>query len=89
VVEADGGLVKYMKKWRWDLSKKRGVPPFIIMNDVTLLDLCNKVPASLRELLQITGIGERKAELYGAEILDALAKWDRTQPVPYPKGVRD
>ena len=32
-------------------------------------------PARLRGLLQITGIGERKAELYGRQILDALKRF--------------
>jgi hypothetical protein len=37
------------------------------------LDLCRREPEDLSELLHVTGIGERKAELYGAEILKAMA----------------
>ena len=40
-------------------------------------------PARLRGLLQITGIGERKAELYGRQILDALKRF-RDGPAPRP-----
>jgi ATP-dependent DNA helicase RecQ len=44
------------------------VPAYIVLSDAALEDLCRKRPANLRELLQVTGIGERKAELYGGEI---------------------
>jgi ATP-dependent DNA helicase RecQ len=68
----DPALVKHMKKWRFQLATARGLPPFIIMHDSTLVDLCKKLPGHLDELLEVSGIGERKAELYGAEILQAL-----------------
>jgi len=44
----------------------------MILHDTTLLDLCRKQPGDVSELLHVTGIGERKAVLYGAEILRAL-----------------
>jgi len=40
----------------------------VILSDAALVDLCRKQPSNLRELLTVTGIGERKAELYGREI---------------------
>ena len=39
-----------------------------MLSDAALEDLCRKAPANLGELLGVTGIGERKAELYGSEI---------------------
>jgi ATP-dependent DNA helicase RecQ len=45
------------------------------MHDTTLDEICRKQPRSRDELLKITGIGERKAELYGPGILDALQQF--------------
>ncbi len=45
------------------------------MHDTTLDAICAARPASIQDLLRITGIGERKAELYGRPILDTLARF--------------
>jgi ATP-dependent DNA helicase RecQ len=44
------------------------------MHDTTLDALCRQRPSSSQELLRVPGIGERKAEKYGAQILDALRR---------------
>jgi ATP-dependent DNA helicase RecQ len=72
-VEGDEDLIAHMKKWRRELAQQRGIPAYIVMHDSTLLDLCRREPRDVSELLHVTGIGERKAETYGAEILKALA----------------
>ncbi|MEO8129871.1 MAG: helicase-related protein, partial [Bryobacteraceae bacterium] len=75
VKDAAEGLLAHMKQWRRELAHARGIPAFMILHDTTLLDLCRKQPGDLSELLHVTGIGERKAESYGAEILKALARF--------------
>jgi ATP-dependent DNA helicase RecQ len=68
VVEAEGSLVQLLKEWRRRAAARTNVPAYIVLSDAALSDLCRKQPANLRELLGVTGIGERKAELYGSEI---------------------
>jgi ATP-dependent DNA helicase RecQ len=65
---SDRQLIDLFKEWRRRTAERSAVPPYIILSDAALLDLCNKRPSNLRELLGVTGIGERKAELYGSEI---------------------
>jgi ATP-dependent DNA helicase RecQ len=48
-----------------------------VLSDAALEDLCRKRPTNLRELLAVSGIGERKAELYGAEIFARFESFDR------------
>ena len=51
--------------------RRRSAPAFrayVVLSDAALEDLCRKRPANLRELLAVSGFGERKAELYGGEI---------------------
>jgi ATP-dependent DNA helicase RecQ len=58
------------------------------MHDTTLDEICRIRPRSVRDLLHISGIGERKAALYGQQILDALREFDkgsRSTPVPEKK----
>jgi ATP-dependent DNA helicase RecQ len=68
------------KEWRRTTANRANVAAFVVLTDAALEDLCRKRPANLRELLAVSGIGERKAELYGAEIFavfDAFRKGAR------------
>ncbi len=65
---ADRELMDYLKEWRRRTAQAAAVPAYIVLSDAALDDLCRKQPSNLRELLAVTGIGERKAELYGSEI---------------------
>jgi ATP-dependent DNA helicase RecQ len=65
---ADRDLMDYLKEWRRRAAQAAAVPAYIVLSDAALEDLCRKQPSNLRELLGVTGIGERKAELYGSEI---------------------
>jgi ATP-dependent DNA helicase RecQ len=78
--DPDSGLLQYFKEWRRRTAQRASVPAYIILSDAALVDLCRKRPANLRELLGVTGIGERKAEQYGREMFaafEAYAKGER------------
>ncbi len=68
----DPGLLSFFKEWRARRAQQSSVPAYIVLSDAALLDLCRKRPSNLRELLAVSGIGERKAELYGGEIFAAF-----------------
>jgi len=68
VPAGDRELLEFFKEWRRRTAQRAAVPAYIVLSDAALEDLCRKKPANLRELLQVIGIGERKAELYGSEI---------------------
>ncbi len=74
-----GGIPKdlreYLREWRRDMAKKQGMPAFIVMHDTTLDAICLQQPESMKEVGRIPGIGEKKLELYGQEILDALRRF--------------
>jgi ATP-dependent DNA helicase RecQ len=65
-------LFEKLRHLRLDLSKKLGVPPFVIFHDKTLTEMAALRPDSRRELLRINGVGERKAEQYGDVFLNAI-----------------
>jgi ATP-dependent DNA helicase RecQ len=68
----DPELVAFFKEWRSRRAQVSSVPAYIVLSDAALVDLCRKRPRNLRELLDVAGIGERKAELYGGEIFAAF-----------------
>jgi ATP-dependent DNA helicase RecQ len=56
-------------------SKELKTAAFIIMHDSSLNELCRARPKSLEEIRKVSGFGERKTELYGPQILEALEKF--------------
>jgi ATP-dependent DNA helicase RecQ len=83
--EPDAELREYLREWRRLTSKELGVPAYVVLHDTTLEEICRLRPASIPQLLSITGIGERKADKYGPGILAVLARFRkgaRAAPVP-------
>ena len=68
----ESALQQYMRDWRRGFAKQRGVPAFMILTDASLADLCAREPSTFEELTEVSGIGERKAQSFGKEILTAL-----------------
>ena len=67
-------LFEKLRGLRLDLSKKLGVPPFVIFHDKTLIEMAILKPGSREEFLQINGVGEQKAEKFGEIFLQAIAE---------------
>ncbi len=72
---ADVELREYLREWRRGIAKEQGVPAFVVLHDSSLDEICRQNPSSIAQLLNITGIGERKAQTYGQEILAALQSY--------------
>ena len=69
----DSKLRDALKEWRRNLAKEIGMPPYVILHDSTVDAICRRAPRTLDELCEISGIGEKKAERYGAAILKLVA----------------
>jgi ATP-dependent DNA helicase RecQ len=76
--EADE-MREYLREWRRVMAKEKNVPAYIVLHDSSLEEICRRQPKYFAELLEIPGIGERKAEVYGEPILDALEKFRQGQ----------
>jgi ATP-dependent DNA helicase RecQ len=66
---ADEALRQRLRGWRLELSRKLNVPSYVVLHDSTIDAICRVKPASVGELLEVPGIGERKAQRYGDAIL--------------------
>jgi ATP-dependent DNA helicase RecQ len=83
--DIDPALREYLREWRRAAAKEQGVPAFVVMHDSALDEVCRKRPASIPELLGISGFGEYKATLYGPRIFEALEQFRhgaRATPMP-------
>jgi ATP-dependent DNA helicase RecQ len=73
--QVDQGLREYIREWRRMTAQEQGMPAYGVLHDSSLDEICRLQPTSISSLLTITGIGERKADLYGQEILSALRQY--------------
>lgn len=71
----DKELFNMLKAWRRERAIKEKIKPYIIFSDSTLIEVANKLPKSLEELFTIRGIGEKKIQKYGNEIISILMKY--------------
>jgi ATP-dependent DNA helicase RecQ len=71
----DPELHDYLREWRRLTAKEQGVPAYVVLHDTSLEEVCRRAPGTLAELRQIYGFGERKTEVYGQSLLDALARF--------------
>jgi len=74
--QADPALADYLREWRRNMARENKVPAYVVLHDSTLEELCRRRPRNLTELKQVTGIGEKKADVYGAELLQVLRNFD-------------
>ncbi len=72
LADVDPDLREALRQWRRDLAKEHGVPPFVILHDTTINALCRHRPRNRAELLEVPGIGERRADRFGADILRVI-----------------
>ncbi|MEQ9408424.1 MAG: DNA helicase RecQ [Fuerstiella sp.] len=71
----DRGLFEALRAVRMDIAEARGVPPYVILGDVTLRELAKFRPTSVDSLLKIYGIGQQKQVEFGAAIVSEIADY--------------
>jgi len=75
------GMLKDLRK---KVSKRLGVPPFVVFQDPSLEDMALKYPISIEELKNIHGVGDGKAKKYGKDFIEFIKKYvdenDITRP---------
>jgi ATP-dependent DNA helicase RecQ len=62
-------LSSRLRAWRSEVARSRGVPAYVVLHDSTLDGIAASRPRTLTELRGIPGIGDKKLEHYGDELL--------------------
>ena len=72
VAEADAPLLSALKAKRRALAEAGGVPAYVIFPDRTLIEMAERRPATLDQMMGITGVGAKKLESYGKGFLAVI-----------------
>jgi ATP-dependent DNA helicase RecQ len=73
-LDADGqARLDALKSWRAEVAREHNLPAYIVFHDATLAQMAAQAPSTLDELAGISGVGAKKLEAYGREILRVLA----------------
>ena len=80
LAKADEALFQALRAMRARLAAEANVPPYVIFHDRTLVEICQRRPRTLGDLHQVSGLGERKVERYGAAVLEVLGA-DKRHPM--------
>jgi len=71
---ADPALLTELKRWRREEARRRAVPAYVVFHDAVLEEIAATQPADDRALLAISGVGPRKLEEYGSDVLDMVRR---------------
>ncbi len=63
------GFFEALRAWRAQTAREHNVPAYVIMHDATLKEIVRIAPRSREDLADITGMGVRKLENFGADLL--------------------
>jgi ATP-dependent DNA helicase RecQ len=62
-----------LRTWRAGVARDHGLPAYVVFHDATLAEMARRNPGSLDEVAAVSGVGARKLEAYGDDILRVLA----------------
>lgn len=70
---------------RQTADKEGGLPPYVIFEDRSLVDMCVQYPITEEELKNVTGVGVHKAQKYGKPFLQAIKSYVETNNITRPQ----
>ncbi len=66
-------LFERLRWWRVETARSHNVPAYVIFHDATLREIARAMPVTLDELRQVSGVGEKKRETYGEQLIALVA----------------
>lgn len=84
----DPELFAMLQDLRKDTSRKLGIPPYVIFQDVSLEQMATVYPISLEELVNIPGVGVGKAHRYGKEFIALIKRHCEENDIERPEDLR-
>lgn len=71
-VDVDDELLAQLKDWRLRTAKELSVPAYVVFTDNTLIAIAESLPTDDAALVAIPGIGARKLEQFGPDVLELV-----------------
>ena len=68
-------LFDKLKELRLEIARAEKIPPYIVFNDKTLIDMCAKMPTTKSDMLNVSGVGENKYSKYGERFIAVIKEY--------------
>jgi len=85
IATADQELFTLLKDLRKKISKQKDVPPFVIFQDPSLLDMAIQYPINISEMKNIVGVSLGKAQKYGKQFVELIKKYVDEKEIERPQ----
>jgi len=72
--EVDEALFQELRAWRLEQARAQHVPPYVVFHDTHLRAIAARRPVTLEALSEVKGVGPRKLEKYGNEVIEQVRK---------------
>ena len=79
-IACDEALFEQLRTLRKEIADARDVPAYIVFSDVSLRVMAREYPTTERAFANITGVGTKKLDEFGAQFMDAIQKYLREKP---------
>ena len=73
-------LFDKLKQLRYEISQEEGIPAYLVFSDATLKEIERARPMSEEDLLAISGVGQRKLEVYGDQFIEVVLSFVKEKP---------
>ncbi|WP_434037785.1 DNA helicase RecQ [Formosa sp. 4Alg 33] len=73
-------LFERLRQLRYKISKEENIPAYLIFSDKTLMEMERDRPMSIMDLMDVSGVGQHKAETYGDEFIEEIMKFLGSKP---------
>lgn len=64
-----------LRELRRSIAREKGIPPYLIFSDKTLVDMCVRLPMNREEMMEVNGMGAFKYEKYGEQFLSCIMEY--------------
>ena len=73
---AEQAVFEKLRWWRMETAREHNVPAYVIFHDATMREIAKARPRSLDDMRHVGGVGEKKLDTYGAQIIALLAEFE-------------
>ena len=84
VESGDMNLLNKLKDLRKKIADKKSIPPYVIFQDPSLVEMTIRYPVKFEQLSSIFGVGEGKSKKYGKEFLELISEYVEQNNITRP-----
>lgn len=78
-ISSDNGLFEMLRILRKEIASTEGVPPYFIFGDAVLREMSIRLPVNETQMMDISGVGQKKLEKYGEKFIEIISQYVKEQ----------